>query len=388
MTVVEGELRSLVGVRAFAAGLVAFWHFHLVLLVLAPSALLSLKVPVTAAILAVDFFFMLSGFIMAEKYLRHMRTFSWEESRHFLTLRFARIWPVHAALVVGFIAYHEVSLRLVDEGLDSHTVRWTNVVMNMLLLHEVPPGSPINPPAWSIGVEFGAYLLFPLLALLLVRFRSATTAFVTAAVVLVAGAVIYGPLYHQRDLFMAVYGSPWMRIAFGFVAGALLNVGWRALRSGRYGRGWDVTALASVVVIFTTIVVVAWSGPLVIPVAAYPFLGLLVLACAGATGVVGRLLGSGPVEWAGRISYSIYMTHYLVVITLQAVFTHIGADAFGLLARLLLIALSVLAVAAVSVISFYVVEEPSRQWIRSWEHRRRQRRAAATTVDSEGGRDG
>jgi peptidoglycan/LPS O-acetylase OafA/YrhL len=178
-----------------------------------------------------------------------------------------------------------------------------------------------------------------------------------------------------------------MRVVFGFVAGALLNVGWRALRSGRFGRGWDIAAVAAVAVIFTTIVVVAWSGPLVIPVAAYPFLGLLVLACAGATGVVGRLLCSGPVEWCGRLSYSIYMTHYLVVIALQTVFTHIGAEDFSLPARLLLIALSILAVAVTSVVSYYVVEEPSRQWIRTREHRRRQRRSAATTLDTEGGRD-
>ena len=115
------------------------------LLVLAPGVLLSLKVPVTAAILAVDFFFMLSGFIMAEKYLGKMKRLSWEESRHFYTLRFARIWPVHAALVVAFIAYDQVSLRLIETGLDEHTVRWSNVVMNMLLLHEVPPASPMPP---------------------------------------------------------------------------------------------------------------------------------------------------------------------------------------------------------------------------------------------------
>ena len=387
MTVIENELRSLVGVRAFAAGLVVFWHFHLVLLVLAPGVLLSLQVPAIAAILAVDFFFMLSGFIITERYLDSMTKLSWEETRHFYTLRFARIWPVHAALVLAFIVYNQVALSLLEEEAGSTTGGWTNVAMNVLMLHEVPPASRINPPSWSIGVEVGAYLMFPLLALVLARFRSATYAFGTAAIVLVAGALIYGPLYHQQNLFVAVYGSPWMRVVFGFVAGAFLNVGWRALRSGRFGRGWDVTAVAAVVVIFTSIVVVAWSGPLVIPVAAYPFLGLLVLACAGATGVVGRLLSSGPVEWCGRLSYSVYMTHYLVVIALQTVFMHIGADDFSLPARLLLIGLSILAVAVTSVVSYYVVEEPSRQWIRTWEHRRRQRRSAATTLDTEGGRD-
>jgi len=388
MTVIENELRSLIGVRAFAAGLVAFWHFHLVLLVLAPGVLLNLAIPVTSAILAVDFFFMLSGFIMAEKYLPRMRRLSWEETRHFYTLRFARIWPLHAALVIAFLAYHFAARGLGVSGYDEHTMRWTNVLMNILMLHEVPPGTPINLPAWSIGVEVGAYLVFPLLALVLVRFRTARSAFAVAAFVLVAGASIFEPLYDQGGGFMAVYGSPWTRLATGFVAGTLLNVGWHALRSGRHGRGWDVTALTSVVVTFTIIIAVGWSGPLVIPVAAYPFLGLLVLACAGATGLVGRLLSSRPVEWAGRLSYSLYLTHYLVVIVLQRLFVQVGAPDFGLAVRLLLIALSVLAVAAVSVISYHVIEEPSRQWIRSWEHRRRQRRSAATTVDTEGGRDG
>ena len=387
MTVIEDELRSLVGVRAFAAGLVVFWHFHLVMLVLAPDALISLKAPVIAAIMAVDFFFMLSGFIMAEKYLRPMRRLSWEETRHFYTLRFARIWPVHAAIVVAFVAYHQVSLAIIDQGMDPHAVRWTNVLMNVLTLHEIPPGSPINPPAWSIGVEVGAYLVFPLLALVIARFHSATTAFVTAAVILVVGAWAYGQLHTDDDgAFRVVpYVGSWVRVLFGFVAGAFLNVGWRALRSGRYGRGWDVAAIVAVVIVFTAIIGANWSGPLVIPVAVYPFIGLLVLACAGATGVIGRLLSSRPVEWAGRLSYSIYITHYLVVIVLQTVFIHIGADDFALPARLLLVGLSVVAVAATSVTSYYVLEEPSRQWIRTWEHRRRQRRSAATAVDTEGG---
>ncbi len=383
MTVIKDELRSLVGVRAFAAGLVVFWHFHLVLDVLAPGVLHP-RAPVIAAFLAVDFFFMLSGFIMAEKYLHAMRRLSWEEARHFYTLRFARIWPVHVALVVAFVAFDRMSGAVLGGGvLGPDAARWTNTVLNVLMLHEVPPGVSINIPAWSVGVEVGAYLLFPFLALALVRFRSASSAFATAAIILVVGAWAYGQLFPQRDMFaVTLYVVPWVRIVFGFVAGALLNVGWRALRAGRYGPGWDVTAVMALAVIFTAIVVVNWSGPLALPVVAYPFIGLLVLACAGATGVVGRMLSSRPVEWCGRLSYSIYMTHYLVVIVLETVFIHTGADDLGLPVRLLLIGVSVLAVAATSVTSYYVLEEPARQWIRTWEHRRRQRRSAATTMDT------
>jgi peptidoglycan/LPS O-acetylase OafA/YrhL len=263
-----------------------------------------------------------------------------------------------------------VALRGFDFTLTNVDDDPLNVVMNVLLLNGVPPATSINGPAWSIGVEVGAYALFPLAALGLARFRTASVAFAGAVIVLVVGAAIYGPLYAGASHATLTYGLPWMRIASGFLGGALLNIGWRSLRVGRYGRGWDVVLAAAALVASVTTVVTGWSGPFVIPALAYPFLGLAVLASAGATGVVGRLLGSGPVEWCGRVSYSVYMTHFLVLTAALWALKRMDAETFDLPVRVLVLGISAALVVAAAVVTYYVVEEPARRAIRHRAQRR------------------
>jgi len=41
-------------------------------------------------------------------------------------------------------------------------------------------------------------------------------------------------------------------------------------------------------------------------------LGLTILGAAAATGLLASVLGSTPMVWLGEISYSLYMTHYVV----------------------------------------------------------------------------
>ena len=51
-----------------------------------------------------------------------------------------------------------------------------------------------------------------------------------------------------------------------------------------------------------------------LPPAGLPFLCLIVVGCAGATGWVARALSGRVIVWGGRISYSIYLTHYVVAL--------------------------------------------------------------------------
>jgi len=140
-----------------------------------------------------------------------------------------------------------------------------------------------------------------------------------------------------------------------------------------------VVAVATAIACMATIVV-GWSGPFVIPIVAYPFLGVVVLATAGSTGVIGRILGSGPVEWCGRISYSIYLTHFLVITLILWVFARIGAEDFDRPVQALLGGVAIVVIAVAAVTSYYVLEEPARRGIRDWERRR-------TAVAERAGRD-
>ena len=101
MTVIEGELRALVGVRAFAAASVVAWH-ALPIFMLMFGDVGTREHGFGLAVLAVDFFFMLSGFILTEKYLTLLSRPSWSTARDFYTLgwlasgRCTRRWSSHS----------------------------------------------------------------------------------------------------------------------------------------------------------------------------------------------------------------------------------------------------------------------------------------------------
>ena len=101
-----------------------------------------------------------------------------------------------------------------------------------------------------------------------------------------------------------------------------------------------------------------------------PFLGLIVLACAGATGPVAKFLGSCVIEWGGRVSYSVYMTHYLVIIVTFNVLSRLEMGTKPFAVRGLSYALVLALIVVVGVGTYYVVEEPARKYLRRVEQRR------------------
>ena len=89
------DIRSLTGLRGVAAWWVVLYHFNELLPVSVhgwPTALLG------RGYLAVDLFFILSGFIIAYNYLDGFSAFDPRKYLHFLGVRIARIYPLHACM--------------------------------------------------------------------------------------------------------------------------------------------------------------------------------------------------------------------------------------------------------------------------------------------------
>ena len=162
-------IRQLTGIRFVAAAWVLLYHLQ------GPLNQLHLLIPVFSDVLrvgrlGVDLFFALSGFILTHTYLRRLGpAVRVRGTVDFWWLRLARIYPVH--IVMLFIAGGAVvaQAKVTGETLDRDWLNPLDFAKNLLLVQEwgPEPQRGWNFVAWSLSMEWLAYLVFPLLVLLL-----------------------------------------------------------------------------------------------------------------------------------------------------------------------------------------------------------------------------
>jgi len=383
---------QLTGVRFVAAAWVMLYHFQGAL------ATVGLLVPVLHEVLrvgrlGVDLFFALSGFILTHTYLTRMGpNATWPKSRHFLWLRLARIYPVH------FVMLNVAGLAVLAQQKFGQSVAgsrdWLNPVdylKQVLLIHEWGPNPQRgwNYPAWSLSMEWLAYLLFPLLVLLLFRFHEKVSTRVIA--LLWVGVLVpllwYGIAYYGDPYYISDWGST-IRILTEFTAGGLTYVfvlrQWNATEAGprpRVERLATTLSIALPMLIVVTAVVLGRIGALQWSVSDLPdtpnaadlppkyhlvlvpmlilWIGALALTSRGPS----KFLSTDRLVLGGFISFSLYMTHTVWYGLWRAGLksVHVTGGA------LYLVALVGLVVGAVVIawLMWKYVEEPAREWMRS-----------------------
>ena len=217
-------IRQLTGIRFVAAAWVLLYHLQGPLAVIGVLSLPVLPEVLRVGRLGVDLFFALSGFILTHTYLTRLGpALRARGTLHFWWLRLARIYPVHLVmLVIAGIAV-VLQARVAGEGVDRDWLTPWDFVKNLLLIQEWGPDPQRgwNFVAWSLSMEWLAYLLFPLLVVLLwhcnrrLRTRWLVAAWVVVLLPLVALALTRTDPYYTR-----AWGST-IRILTEFTAGAI-----------------------------------------------------------------------------------------------------------------------------------------------------------------------
>lgn len=347
-------ITAMTGIRAPAAVWVVATHFKEQLFMLLPSTRV-LERWVIGGTLSVDIFFILSGFILSYNYAESLAALDRGKYRAFLAARFARIYPVHLFALLLFaatVAYYALHGLATPRG---EVFTLGSFVGNLLMLQAVPGVEPWNYPSWSVGAEAGAYLVFPLFAGLLLRVGR-RTGLVLAAVVVLLEMVA---LVTLDETSLYVFALVWVRVAGGFTLGCLL---WAAWRQGvRAHWRWDVIALLAV---GATVLVLTFVPRGVYGFLALPFVALFVVAIASTTSFVRAFFASRLVEWAGRMSYSLYLTHGPVMIGLFIWHSPRPYASAPLVVRIAILFGYVSLMLAVAVATYYLIEEPARRWIR------------------------
>lgn len=275
----------------------------------------------------VDFFFVLSGFVIMHSY-RIRLTQGWAQVRTFLIRRIGRLWPLHVVMLLAFIGF-ELCIALAAR-LDLPTGRaafsdrtsFDLIPAHLLLIHSwgITDQLTWNGPSWSISTEFFAYTLFALLCAIL-----PSRWLVAFAAMFIAGAaallIVAAPLEMQSTFD---FGLP--RCIFGFMTGVLTHRLWERKQVG-FGTTGEMGAVGLVFASVTLLPHDAWS------LLVTPIFGLTVWIFAAEDGAISARLRTRLPQQLGAWSYSIYMVHSLIVLCLLSLAMIATKFGFPLLGR-------------------------------------------------------
>ena len=342
----RADLPALTGIRGIAAWIVVLYHIRMGAAWALPPDVVSV---LSKGYLAVDLFFMLSGFVLWLNYSERLRAGGISEAPAFLLRRIARIWPLHLVMLAGAIAFVLVVAATGREPSEHYP--WSELPLHLALMQNwgLTDALTWNDPAWSISCEFAAYIMLPLLVLAADWRRFGTPALCGLLVLLalcLSGLMAAGGATSLGEQIPR-FGLP--RALLEFTMGTVICALWGRFREAP--RRATTIALAA-----SAAAAVAWSAglpeTLAVPLA---FAGLL-MAVALSAGSPRNPLGRRPLHYLGEISYATYLCHFLLFIAFKLVFVDDAAHI-----SLPLIGLFLLLVLAASIALHHLVERPAQR---------------------------
>ncbi len=316
-----------------------------------PSTLFTTLLP--GRYLAVDFFFVLSGFVLAHVYSQ--RFIHGLSTLDFMRVRIVRLYPLYlfgagAGAVLAFIA-------IVKGWNDASLAQFAaSAVFALLMLPCPQPASlwanapyPLNGPSWSLFFELFVNLVFALLALRLTP-RLCLFAAGVGAVFLIPTAFAFGQLDGGFAWSNFVAGFP--RVTYSFFTGVFIY---------QMRRQWRVPALpawagyAALAAVFMVPAEGVWRSLYDLAAVLVVFPALVALcASSEVDGMLARV-SSG----VGLLSYGVYVLHVPIWGWLQLLLARLHLALPGAL-DVLLTAACALGAAAVL---HRIYDIPFRRWL-------------------------
>jgi peptidoglycan/LPS O-acetylase OafA/YrhL len=248
--------------------------------------------------MAVDLFFILSGFVVMHAYGRRLADglSFWT----FVKLRVIRLWPMLAvATVAGLLLAAMLVLRTGEGSASDLSVL---ALLGLLCLPVIAYGRsdaafPLNPPQWSLFFEFAANFAFAAVGRWMDQ-RLAWTLAASGAVLLVVAAMFFG--YTDTGSKQADLLGGGARVLFGFFCGVAVYM---AGRLGPLGPGAGA--------VITGVVAVAlwpwWDAPVAVRLGVILVLFPAIIHAGASVEVSGVALAA--CRFLGVVSYPLYIIH-------------------------------------------------------------------------------
>lgn len=349
---------ALDGLRALAVIAVVIYHMN-------ATALQS-------GLLGVTIFFVLSGYLITGLLIREWSTTKKINLPQFWLRRVRRLFPAIVFVLLGTIVLTGVFAPDMLTKLRNDIVaallfftNWWYIFQDVSYFEAMGAPSPVT-HFWSLAIEEQFYLIWPPLLLLLLSKRVKKRhiqlgLLVTAIASAAAMAILYSP---QADPSRVYYGTDTR--AFSLLIGAFLAFEFPPARVNGHGRqgftardrkialGVGSAALAGILVMMVAVngysPFLYYGGIALLSLLA----GALIITLADGRSPLARFFALRPLVWIGKLSYSIYLWHYPLLLLMNPRNFTGETPWFAYVGQALVIL-------AVSAISYYVVETPLRK---------------------------
>lgn len=294
------RFRAVDSFRGMAAIMVILFHMqHLI--PLAGNAF------VAKSDIFVDFFFVLSGFVITHS--NYDKINNLDSIKRFVSKRFKRLYPLHLFTLILVLLF-----ELVRFGIDRYVVRLTNSVFgedktllsflaNLTLTQSLGLFDRVtwNGPSWSISVEFYTYIVW---ALCLVLFRKNLLLICGISFGLLAWFIVRhnGSIIYNYD-----YG--FVRCLYSFLIGMLA---YRLNHRVSVGLNYWQSSVAEGLLLGLTLVSVytfthaySWLMPILF--------ALVIIGFSKEKGAIANFLAGERLAFLGKLSYSYYLNHTVVL---------------------------------------------------------------------------
>jgi len=311
--------------------------------------------------IGVDIFFVISGYLITGITVAGIRSRSFS-ALEFYARRARRILPglistlIASSIAAGTILYPPQLIAFAKSAIAA-VLFSANIHFLAVSGYSAPAAEAIPLlHLWSLGIEEQFYILFPAIALLCAR--GSRKLYPVVLIALCAASLVASQLMLGKDPALAFYLLPFR--GYELLMGCLLAL--PAARSRfKSGPGSQAAALAGAALVIGPVLffgpATAYPG---LP-AAIPALGTALIIKAGEarSTMISKLLSARLLVGIGKISYSLYLVHWPVIVFGLRIFPTTSPTLFGPCALAVLFLLALL--------NYRFVEQPFRQsaWLRS-----------------------
>jgi len=265
----------------------------------------------------VDFFFVLSGFVISYNY---NVISSFAKLREFLKKRLIRLYPLLLFTSTIFLLFPLISRLLFPSYFTTsydYLQKLTGYIETITFMNITPvlgDRQIINPPSWSISSEIMSYFLY---GFVIYKFKKYAKVFFLFTIIISLCLLYVNGDYFDVSNFAAFRGFVGFNLGYfvyKFKKNKLkINSSWEWI---------SILTMIAFMYILNTLDSKTFYGLLFGMFFIPTLFALMIYIFIHSNGFISKTLSSKPLQYLGKISYSLYLNHFIIpIILIQPLFT-------------------------------------------------------------------